>query len=691
MTTLYLDIETFCETPITHGTYRYAEDAEVIMVQVAVDDGPVAVWDCSDPERRGSQLYSLQNLINAADEVVIHSQFERLVLPYHDVNLPLAKITDVMLVGLLHSFPGGLGQLCDILEVPVDKAKDKRGKRLINLFTKPQPKNHKLRRATRETHPAEWEEFKEYAGSDVIAMREVLKRLPRWNDTPSERALWHLDQEVNDRGFRCDTALAASALRAFTEASAALAKQTSAATKGAVGSTTQRDALREYLRAECDLDMLDMKGDTVERILRGEVSAEARELLENRQQAAATSPAKYRALLKSVSTKDDRLRGTLQFCGAARTLRDAGRIFQPQNLPRCPDWFDGDAQEATIAAFKAEAEDVIYADVVNRCSYAIRGSLIPADDCELVIADLSNIEGRVAAWLAGEGWKIEAFKAYDRGEGHDLYKVTAGRILGKDPQAVTKPERQRFGKVSELSCAYGGAVGAFRRMGGVAVEGLSDDDIVEIVRGWRAANPRIKALWYAINDAARLAIQNPGNNYVARSLSFGVVNGPNNDTWVRIKCPGGVWLSYRNPRIEQETCERCDGEGEVDFEFKDQVHRLKCSSCGGNGIVGNGEITYEGVDQYTRQWKRLRTYGAKIFENVTQHVARMVFMAGFKRAAAMGFKIVLRVHDELVAEVPIGSGLIKAMLEKCMATNDNWNVGLPLAAAGDVLPRYRKL
>lgn len=691
MTSLYLDIETFSETPITHGTYKYAESTEVLMVQVAIDDGPVTVWDCSDPEPRKSQMAALQNMIDKhSDEVVIHSQFERLVLPYHGVHIPIEKITDVMILGLLHSFPGGLGQLCDILEVPVDKAKDKRGKRLINLFTKPLPKNMKLRRATRETHPAEWEEFKEYAALDVVAMREVRKRLPAWNWTNQERALWHLDQQVNDWGFRCDIDLATSALRAFTEASAQLAQQTKALTGGTVGSTTQRDALREYLRAECDLDLADLTGATVEKILRGDVTREARELLENRQQAAATSPAKYRALLKSVGS-DDRLRGTLQWCGAARTLRDGGRLFQPQNLPRCPDWFDSDAQEATIAAFKADAETLLYADVVDRCCYTIRGALVPDDGCDLVVADLSNIEGRIAAWLAGETWKIEAFKAFDRKEGHDLYKVAAGRILHKDPGDVTKPERQRFGKTSELAFQFGGAVGAYRKMGGLAAEAMEDDDIVEIVRGWRQTNPAIKSFWYQIGDAVRAAIENPGKKYLARVLEMQVVAGPSNDTWLRIKCPGGAYLSYRNPRIEIDGCARCSGDGEIDFEFKDQIHRLKCPECNGKGEVGSGEITYEGVDQYTRQWKHQRTFGGKVFENVVQHVARQVFMQGFRRAMAKGFKVVLRVHDELVAEVPHGSGLTLDILVECMAANDIWNIGLPLAAAGDVVPRYRKL
>lgn len=977
--TLFLDIETFCETPIKQGTHRYAEGAEVILVQVAIDDDPVQVWDTTDPERRKSQMAALQGMIDGATRVVIHnSAFERTVLRQHGVTIPVEKIDDTMVLALQHGLPGGLGQLCDILGVPTDKAKDKAGKKLIQLFTKPRPKNVKLRRATKETHPDEWDAFVEYARLDVDAMREVYRRLPRFNDSVGERELWRLDQRINDRGFAVDVEHARSALRAFDGAARSLGVAASALTSGALQSTTQRDALLQYLKRELGFDLDNLQKDTVSKVLAGELPPEVRELLENRQEAAATSPSKYRALLGAVSS-DNRLRGTLQFCGAARTGRDAGRIFQPQNLPRTPDWFDLEVQELTVQAFKAGVEDLLFDDIVDRCSFAVRGCLIPADGHQLLVSDLSNIEGRTLAWLAGEQWKIEAFRAYDRGEGHDLYKVTAGRILGKDPADVAKTERQNQGKVPELAClgpdtqvltnngvklitevstadlvwdgmewvaheglvsrgvkrvgdllgvemtpdhrvlvgetwlparmasscpsfldlalatgaaswkslastlaawaaslafscaapaemgltpsmsatgargaapdatpapnapqaeparrgsgtllsspttptdggcvtasppasadattpmtlrtkitaaeasscmargeriappfsrisspstggmprslnstgstltgatspgicvsspsartettsavspscsdgltnwkpvydladagprnrftilcngghlvvhncGYQGSVGAFRKMGGAVASNMSDDDILEIVNQWRAAHPRTKSLWYEMERAAKAAIENPGDSFEVRGLiRFDVVRDAFGVDWMRMRLPSGRSLVYCRPKLNREECYRCDGTGRVPFVFNGADREMVCPECNGAGQIGSGQVSYEGVNQYTRQWCRLDTYGGKLTENAVQAIARDVFFSGLKRAEAAGYGVVLRVHDELVCEVPLGDPHRTAEgLGALMSTNDSWNAGLPLAAAGEAMMRYGK-
>jgi len=440
MSTLWLDTETFSDIPIKNGAHKYAEAAEVLLIPFAWDDGDAEVWDTQDrPEWRAE----LQAMLDRAQCVVLHnSAFDRTVLRHCGVDLPVDKIDDTMITALAHSLPGSLGQLCDVLGVPQDKSKDKAGRRYIQLFTKPCPKNWKIRRATRETHPDEWRGFIEYARLDVDAMRHVHGRLPNWNSTHGERHLWRLDQRINDRGVAIDLDLAQSAIRAFQRASGALASRASALTGGQVSSTTQRQRFIDYLRDARGFEPEDLTKGTVEALLKEvDLDPKVRELLEIRQQAAATSPAKYKVLIEATSS-DGRLRGTIQFCGAARTGRDAGRIFQPQNLPRSPDWFDGEVQEATIEAFKHDCEDIIYDNISERCAFAVRGSLLAGPGKKLVIADLSNIEGRVLAWLACEDWKVKAFKAYDRGEGPDLYKVTAGRILGKDPYKVTKTERQ---------------------------------------------------------------------------------------------------------------------------------------------------------------------------------------------------------------------------------------------------------
>lgn len=318
MKNLYLDLETWSTTSIKFGAHRYAEDAEVLLVAWASNDDPVAVWET---ERLPHWRDALQEMIDDADRVVIHnSAFDRTVLRHVGVDVPVGKIIDTMVLALLHGLPGSLGQLCEALGVPQDKAKDKRGKRLINRFTKPQPKNMKVRRATSETHPHEWQEFIEYAALDVDAMRDILGRLPRWNDTPSERELWRHDQNINDRGIAVDVELAKSAIRAFDRAVRALATRIERLTDGAVKSATQRDRMLSYLR-DAGVDIADMTKATMQTMMRADLDPKVRELLEVRQQASATSPAKYKALIDAASS-DGRLRGTIQFSGAARTGRD---------------------------------------------------------------------------------------------------------------------------------------------------------------------------------------------------------------------------------------------------------------------------------------------------------------------------------------------------------------------------------
>ena len=655
MTTLWLDLETYSTVPIKHGAHRYAEEAEVLLVAVAVDDAPVEVWDCT--QGHADWRERLQSMVDAAESIVIHnSAFDRTILRHQGVHVPVDKIEDTMVMALAHSLPASLGTLCDILGVPVDKAKDKSGKKLIQLFTSPCPRNWKIRRATSETHADEWTNFVEYARLDVDAMRNIHGRIPRWNYTHSERHLWRLDQGINDRGLAVDVDFAKAAIRAFRRASGSLATRAASLTGGAVPNTTQREKLLQYLRTARGLELEDLTKSTVETLLKGELDPLTRELLEIRQQASATSPAKYGALMDAAST-DGRLRGTMQFCGAARTGRDAGRIFQPQNLPRSPDWFDGDVQEQTIVAFKTDCEDIIYDNVSERCAFAVRGCLVAAKGKKFAIADLSNIEGRVLAWMAGEAWKIEAFKAYDRGEGADLYKVTAGRILNKDPFEVTKSERQTQGKVPELAGGYGGGLGAYRKMGGDVFNAMDDDAIMEIVQAWRKAHPATKRFWYDVEGAARSAVRAEGESFAVRGdmVRFDRQKGPDGVWYVRCRLPSGRYLCYRDMHIDEA-----------------------------------GKLMYEGLNQYTRKWELLDTYYGKLVENIVQAVARDVFMTGMRRAEENDYPVVLRVHDELVCEVPDHKGYDADVLASMMATNPSWSIGLPLSAAGFEGLRYRK-
>lgn len=360
LSNLDLDLETYSEVPIKHGVHRYAERAEIMLFAWGVDDEPVQVWDRTlDPEMPDDLAYALRH----ADTCTAHnSGFDRTILRHVMPELcpPIERWRDTMVQALAHSLPGALGELCAILGVDGDDAKDKEGRQLITLFCKPRPASFKgPRRATRDTHPEEWARFVSYAGNDIRAMRAVRAKLPTWNYRGDELALWHLDQRINDRGFAVDMELVDGAIRAVDREQKRLARRTQEMTGGAVQSATQRDALLRHLLDEYGVDLPDMQKATLERrIADPDLPIALRELLDVRLQASTTSTSKYRALLRGVSA-DGRLRGTLQFCGASRTGRWAGRLFQPQNISRGS--VHGEALAIGIEAIKANCEDLICA------------------------------------------------------------------------------------------------------------------------------------------------------------------------------------------------------------------------------------------------------------------------------------------------------------------------------------------
>ena len=324
-------------------------------------------------------------------------------------------------------------------------------------------------------------------------------------------------------------------------------------------------------------------------------------------------------------------------------------------------------------------------NVSELCANAVRGTLVAAPGKKLLVSDLSNIEGRSAAWLAGEEWKLEAFRAFDAGVGPDMYKLAYARSFGLSPEEVSKDQRQK-GKVMELSCQYQGAVGAFNKMGANYGVELPEDEVLGLVRAWRAAHPAIKSLWYDLEAAAIRAVGTPGSNFTVRKLVLDALDDESGQRWLRVRLPTGSYLCYFQPEIRQDVCKRCEGSGVVVFREKE----LTCPDCNGAGKDWRKKLTYMGIDQYTKKWKRLDTYGGKIFENANQKFAREVFMSGFKRAAAAGYLAAVRVHDELVVEVPDTPEYTHERLSELLATNPAGTLGLPLAAAGHAMYRYSK-
>ncbi len=458
------------------------------------------------------------------------------------------------------------------------------------------------------------------------------------------------------------------------------------ATNGLVTNASQRDNLLTYILAEYGVDLPDMKADTLRRRLEDpDLPDGVKLLLSIRLESTKTSTAKYKALVKATSA-DGRLRNTLQFAGAQRTARWAGRIFQPQNMPR-PDMKQVQIDEG-IDALKAGCADLFFDNVMRLTANTVRGCIVAPPGKKLVIADLSNIEGRGLAYLAGERWKLKAFADFDAGVGEDLYKVAYGRSFNIDPKDATGQKRQ-IGKVMELGLGYEGGVAAFLTFAAVynmdlielskavmvtasaeALEnargmwswaqkkkrtlGLPEDVYVAcevLKRAWRDAHPMTCALWKAAGDSVRAAISNPGAIFpIGEHL-----RARRDGAWLRIRLPSGRYLCYINPSVDDD-----------------------------------GQITYFGVNQYTRQWGRIKTYGGKIIENCTQAFARDVLAYNMPGIEQAGYEIVLSVHDELLTETPDRPEFNADRLGQMMATAPAWAKGIPLAAAGFETTRYRK-
>lgn len=645
--TLYLDLETYCETPLKNGLHIYAEQVEVMIATWAFGEGPVSTAEFPKAEL-------IQGLVDEADVIVIqNSAFDRTVLRHAlGVIVPPEKIEDTMVQALAHSLPGSLDKLCPILGVPLDLSKDKAGKALIQLFCKPRPAKSAIRRATAKTHPVEWQRFKDYAGSDILAMRAAHKKLPRWNypGNARERALWVLDQKINDRGVAIDVDLAAKAVLAVGRAQELLKLRTQALTNGEVESASKRDQMLKFILAEYGVELPDFTKATLERRIEDpDLPEPLKELLRVRLMTATTATAKFKTLIKAVSS-DARLRGTLQFCGASRTGRWAGRLFQPQNLPRTPKKWKKRIEEV-VAAIKADCADLVLDgdDIMAAVSAVIRGALVASDGHKIVASDLSNIEGRTLAWLAGEQWKLDAFA-----DGTDLYVLGYSRSFGVPLEVVQADEEaggtmRLIGKVQELALGYQGAVGAFAKMAAGYGVDLPEARILEIVKGWRKANAKIVALWYALEEAAIRAVCSPGTRIECGKLVL-----QRDGTWLRLRLPSGRVLCY--PGVQ----------------------------------MVNGKLTYMGANQYTRRFERLTTYGGKLVENVNQAMARDVMAHNMVEAEEAGFDIILTVHDELVTE-PLDSGQWSSdRLSRILSSVPPWAPGLPLAAEGYEAKRYRK-
>lgn len=652
MTTLSIDVETYSDVDLRGcGVYPYAESAafRLLMMAYAIDDGPVQIIDVAGGERIPRNLFTMLR-----DPEVIktawNAAFERRTLEQHlGTYLPVEQWRCSMIHALYLGLPGKLDTCAKTLGL--EQQKDTAGKALIRYFSvpcKPTKTNEGRTRNLPQHDPERWERFKAYCAQDVEVERAIRQKLSRIPVPEKEQELWELDQIINDRGVKLDLQLVDEALACHEEHVERLMEEAKRLT--GLGNPNSLPQLKEWLQDTTGTAVESLTKETVPELKAQITDAAALQVLEIREQLAKTSVKKYEAMRRAACV-DGRARGLLQFYGANRTGRWAGRLVQVQNLPRnSMPLLDGarrllrQGDRALIGRLWDSVPDVL--------SQLIRTAFVPRKGHSLIVADFSAIEARVIAWLAGERWALEVFRGHGK-----IYEGTAAQMFGVPVEEITKghPLRQK-GKVASLACSYGGSVGALIAMGALE-EGLTEEELPELVATWRRANPNIVRLWYALGDAALEAVR----DQTTITLQHGLTLSGSPST-LRITLPSGRALYYVRPRISP------------DPKF------------------GRDSLSYEGFKE--GRWGRVRTYGAKISENLSQAIARDCLAESIRRLHEWGGRVVMHVHDEVVLEVPHDDedDLYDCVDDVCRIMSEPiaWAPGLPLAADGFYCDYYRK-
>ncbi|MDO5049982.1 MAG: DNA polymerase [Actinomycetaceae bacterium] len=648
MRELSIDIETFSTTDLASaGVYKYASDEffQILLFAYKEDDQAARVVDVAQGEQIPQRI--LKALTDPS--VVKHAfnaQFERVCLSRHLGRQLEPEQCHCTMVHALHAgMPGSLKQAS--ISLGLDQRKNTAGVRLIKKFSVPSSRNTLTPggRTLPASDPTGWEQFKQYCVQDVeveYAVRQALRHREPSHDTWSE---YWLDQHINDLGVRVDTRFATAAQHVGGQHYAKTLNE--AKTLTGLDNPNSVTQLQDWLTSQ-GVDMPSLTKQQVATAIDDPATPDTvRRVLELRQDMSRTSTKKYDAMLACALNEpsgEARAHGLLQFYGAGRTGRWAGRLVQVQNLPR--NHMHGlDQARQAVAKLDPDTVEMLY-DVPDTLSQLIRTALIPSDGYEFTVCDYSAIEARVIAWLAGEQWRLDAFK-----QGEDIYCTTASRMfkVPVEKHGQNAHLRQK-GKVAELACGYGGSVGALKAMGALNM-GLTESELKPIVKAWRDSSPAITRLWWTVDQAARDAIT------TSRTTTAGRCTFTLEHDALAVTLPSGRRLYYHDPHVKP-------------------------------GRYGKPVITFKGVNSM-RAWAPLETYGPKLVENITQATARDILAHALTELHEASYRTVMHVHDEVVIETPKDEAHLNHVAA-LMTRAPAWADGLPLAADGYTCDYYQK-
>ncbi len=663
---LSIDIETYSSVDIRKsGLYKYVQspDFQILLFAYKVDAEPVQIVDLT---ARGQQIP--HNIMAAllSDEVIKHaynaafewyclSKYLSLTSAQRDLWLRQWRCT--MLHGAYLGYPMGLDALGAALNLPQDKRKMGVGKSLINYFCKPckPTKSNGSRTRNLSSHePEKWQLFKTYCIQDVVTENTILNKLSSFPVPDDVQEQWRLDMRINSFGVKLDKELIDGALYCSDVITNELMNEAVKLT--GLENPKSVAQMKKWLEDETGEEIISLRKADVQELKEKTVSQEnVNRVLAIRQELGKSSVTKYRTMTECICG-DDRARGLLQFYGANRTGRWAGRFVQVQNLPK--NYIETlDVARKLVKEKNVQALKLLYGNIPDTLSQLIRTAFIPSINNKFVVADFSAIEARVIAWLAGEQWRLDVFNTHGK-----IYEASASSMFGVPIEKIKKgnPEYalRAKGKVAELALGYQGSSGALIAMGALKM-GLTEDELPDIVTRWRKANPRIKDLWYTLENAA-LKVMRTGtsvgvNKGIIFAREFDIANGLD---FFTVLLPSGRKLYYPHPFLAQN-----------DF--------------------GKEALHYYGVGQNNKRWSEQSTYGGKLTENIVQAIARDCLAETLKRLDGIGLRIVMHVHDEVIIDCPIGA-ISQEKACEIMGEPIEWAEGLPLKAAGFESQYYRK-